>query len=358
MPEMRKQSRGVVSRWALGVGVTVLCILLLELLVRAFIPVRNVGASFSTYDPHQGKTLKPDFETVRVTPEFTMEFSTNAQGRRGEELPTPHGGILFIGDSFTMGYGVDDGREFPALVRERLAPTFGTVSTVNAGMGNNGNGRALRFLAREGDRIQPRVLVLQVCDNDFVDNLVEGLYSLGPDGELVEHTVPPPSLARRVQRVVDAVPGVADSYLLGLTQQLVRASPPPTVDTDVSTATTSPMDVLTYRLVEKTLRHAADRAWPVIAVMAHFEGERAERMRRLLERYGAHTIRVPMRRERPDLYYEVDAHWNEAGHVFVAERIANHLLANPALLGDAEAGGAPTEATEATAPDEPVSISH
>jgi hypothetical protein len=38
----------------------------MELLIRAFVPVRNVGPYFSTYDPFYGKVLKPNISVVRT----------------------------------------------------------------------------------------------------------------------------------------------------------------------------------------------------------------------------------------------------------------------------------------------------
>jgi hypothetical protein len=37
---------------------------------------------------------------------------------------------------------------------------------------------------------------------------------------------------------------------------------------------------------------------------------------------------VPGKRERPDLYFEVDGHWNSAGHAFAAERVLERLRAH------------------------------
>ena len=91
----------------IGIGVS-------ELFVRNFISVRDVGPSFTTYDPVYGTTLKKSFSAQRITPEFTMRFTTNSDGFRGPELGNLSSrSILFLGDSFTMGYGVNDGEEFP-----------------------------------------------------------------------------------------------------------------------------------------------------------------------------------------------------------------------------------------------------
>ena len=91
---------------------TLLTLALCEVVVRIFIPVRNVGPSLTIYDPVYGKRLKKNFTATRTTPEFTMQFTTNSLGFRGPEPEVfPYRPILFLGDSFTAGYGVNDGEE-------------------------------------------------------------------------------------------------------------------------------------------------------------------------------------------------------------------------------------------------------
>jgi hypothetical protein len=46
-----------------------------------------------------------------------------------------------------MGYGVDDDKEFPELVRRSLVKTYSKnfIAVVNSGIGDNGNGRWIKF---------------------------------------------------------------------------------------------------------------------------------------------------------------------------------------------------------------------
>jgi hypothetical protein len=36
-------------------------------------------------------------------------------------------------------------------------------------------------------------------------------------------------------------------------------------------------------------------------------------------------VHIPSKKGRPELYYKVDGHWNEAGHAFVAAQILKEL---------------------------------
>lgn len=198
-----------------------------ELVLRLFFPLRNVGPSFSEYDSVYGRRLKKDFSCERITREFRMQFSTNSLGFRGPEPDFfPEGGILFLGDSFTQGYGVNDGSEFPELVRKSLADRFGSKlhPVVNAGIGYTGTGRFLKFLRNEGKRFNPKIVVLQIMSNDFDDNLLEGMFSLTPNDSLIEHPVPQQSLSQQVYTFAEAIPGIADSYVFSLIKQVYFSS--------------------------------------------------------------------------------------------------------------------------------------
>ena len=124
-----------------------------------------------------------------------MQFTTNSLGFRGPEPDSfPNHPILFLGDSFTAGYGVNDDEESPALIRKALAKRYGAhrIPVVNTGLGDSGNGYWIKFLKKEGKRYDPRLVVLELCETDFEDNIREHLFGLSSLGELEELPVPPP----------------------------------------------------------------------------------------------------------------------------------------------------------------------
>src|SRR5262245_16119408 len=92
-----------------------------EVLVRLFADVHDIGPILSSFDPEYGKVPKRSFHATRRTPEFVMSFSTNSLGCRGAEPPPASPGakdLLCVGDSYCMGFGVNDGEEYPALVMQ------------------------------------------------------------------------------------------------------------------------------------------------------------------------------------------------------------------------------------------------
>ncbi len=322
--------------FVISIGIT---LVLGELFVRIAVRVRNVGPTISVYDPYYGKRLKKSFSTVRNTPEFTMRFSTNSEGFRGPEPDSfPRRGILFLGDSFTAGYGVNDSEEFPALVKAELTQRCGPnrIPVVNAAMGNTGNGYWIKFLQGEGKRYEPRLIVLQFCVNDFDDNITDQLYRLDASGAPVE--LPPriQSLLRRGQDLVDLIPGLSNSYLVSLIREALvekpngKSTPQALVDgQDEQVDTVS--ERLTLGILERVLSICEEEKWPVIALEVELGGHRLWELKELFERHRISLIVVPPRRERPDLYYRIDGHWNMKGHAFVSKLVIDQLFAENKL---------------------------
>jgi hypothetical protein len=297
-----------------------------EATLRALSPSRNVGPSFTSYDPVYGKRLKPGVSILRITPEFTMRLTTNSLGFRGPEPATfPAGAILFIGDSFTMGYGVDDGQEFPALVQKALTARRSSTPVVNTGLGANGNGRWVKLLRRDAVRFAPRAVVLQVQDNDFEDNPSEGLFTLSASGALVEEPIPDPGWTRGLQRLIENVPGLAYSHLIARFRQGFDPVMPLQAEAKTEPRSEPTVDPLTLRLIDESLAICADRHWPVIGVLADVREPKAAAVAALFAARAVPLLVVPGKPERPDLYYRIDGHWNAAGHQFAARLVLDEL---------------------------------
>lgn len=309
-----------------------------EVAVRIFVPVRNVGPSFSTFDSEYGRKLKRDFSCTRITPEFTMRFTTNSRGFRGPEFEDNAAApILFIGDSFTMGYGVNDGEEFPALIGKKLSSRSDVdrVSVVNAGIGNVGNGRWLRFLREEAVAMEPRMIVLQIAANDFSDNIKEALVTIGTDGEIIERVVRfERGMKHVVQTVVEAVPGLAYVRLVSLLRQLpLRRGAPVAAQADQAGRGNDEMQLvgrhITLGIIKKIIQTCRNREWPLLVISAELGGERLAQLSLFLAREGVEIVDLPTKSARPDLFYKVDGHWKASGHRHAADRIWGAILSSP-----------------------------
>src|SRR6185436_4804305 len=102
--------------------------------------------------------------------EFSTLIETNSVGLRDNENALIGPQVICLGDSYTMGWGVQQQESFP----QRLARISG-LKVLNAGMSSFGTVRELRKL-QTLDTANCQWIVLQYCDNDveetkpYVDN--------------------------------------------------------------------------------------------------------------------------------------------------------------------------------------------
>jgi hypothetical protein len=322
-----KSPSGRLSIDIVVVALTILLTLgLLELFVRSFVTVRNVGPVFTVYDPIYGKRLKANFHAIHISPEFRFAFNTNSLGMRDPE-PTSSvtDGVMFVGDSFTMGYGVEDNETFPAVLRANLESRAVTIPLLNTGMGLNGNGRWVKTFEYDAAKFRPRIVVFQVMANDFDDKLAEHLFELDGKGGLRELPIGPESVARKVQTLIDDTPGLPYSYLVGLA--LMAAEAAGIERSGGLNNTTDPTsDELTYTLVRVAVDKALASGADVIGLLVGLTGERRTKMMKIFQQRGLTCIDGPNKEESPDMFYKVDAHWNSAGHRRAAELLLPEIL--------------------------------
>ncbi len=310
-----------------------------ELVLRSsLISVRNVGASFTVYDEYYGKRLKSNFSTVRSTPEYSMQLTTNSLGFRGTEPEVfPAGSIVFLGDSFTLGYGVSDGEEYPSLVGDELGALFPNtrVPVVNAGIGDSGNGRWVKFLRTDADQFEPRLVVMQFMNNDFRDNFRERLFVLQEGSNELMEVPQRISSGRRLQSVIEFVPGLADTYLLGKLREIQVASP-----SAAGAAQQMPVDArvraaaerFAHRLVEEAIKICKEKGYPVLMLNAGVDGTPRQKLEALYEWYQVPHLWIPTKADRPDLYFEIDGHWNAAGHEYTAGTVIDFLREHGSII--------------------------
>ena len=107
------------------------------------------------------------------------------RGRREyrETKPTDYR-VLFLGDSFTYGLGVNDDQTFAAQVEKDLRAGRLSVEVMNAGCPGKGTDYALKCFQTVGRKFHPDLTVLGFFCNDFQDNARGEYYNIGSRGEL------------------------------------------------------------------------------------------------------------------------------------------------------------------------------
>jgi hypothetical protein len=110
--------------------------------------------------------LKRDLRARFVSSEFDVSFETDGMGRR---VPAPAGSelrMLGIGDSFTMGFGVEADETFLSVAAAHLAGRGVRGAAWNAGVLGYSPWNAARYLLGDGLRADPDVAIFQLWVGD------------------------------------------------------------------------------------------------------------------------------------------------------------------------------------------------
>lgn len=120
-------------------------------------------ATCARYDSGLFYTLKPGkFEYNNR--EFETTYEVNYQGFRDDEASLFYPKIIAIGDSYTMGWGVNQNETFAQIIENKLK-----LKVLNLGVSSYGTAREIKAL----DRIKTDSLthlIVQYCPNDAAEN--------------------------------------------------------------------------------------------------------------------------------------------------------------------------------------------
>jgi hypothetical protein len=159
-----------------------------EVGVRLFCP-QEVGPVRFACDPELGNIPVPGQHGERRFPGvFTFRYSNNSLGWRGsreypEKKQTDYR-VLFLGDSFVYGLGVNDDETVAARVEKALRADNLSVDVMNAGCPGKGTDYELKLFQTLGRKYHPDLTVLGFFSNDFQDNQASEYYNIGKRGEL------------------------------------------------------------------------------------------------------------------------------------------------------------------------------
>jgi len=118
----------------------------------------------STYNDDLFYTLKPSARFLFRNPEFADNFYTNAMGLRDDDSSLRKPTIICLGDSYAMGWGVEQHESFPEQL-ERLLKR----KVLNAAVSSYGTVRELTNLYRL-DTTALETIIIQYCRNDYREN--------------------------------------------------------------------------------------------------------------------------------------------------------------------------------------------
>ena len=122
-------------------------------------------------DPYLGWSGKPNLRLYFRRPEFDALVQHDAEGWRQPEPPrpaAPSSRILVVGDSFTWGWGVNQGEVFTDLLQAALPAT---VAVYNRSVPGFGTAQEYLLLQRELAARVYDAVVLMFYMNDLSDNI-------------------------------------------------------------------------------------------------------------------------------------------------------------------------------------------
>ncbi len=146
----------------------------LEIALRLF-GFDSYQVDFSVYDNVPGDiTPRQDIVWRLDYIDHSFHISINEQGFRnpGKLTPDARYRIMCLGDSSTMGYGVDDDKTYPARLSTFLQYQYpGLCDVVNAGTIGYTIDDERAYLEEKGFRLEPDLIVLEVFFNDVIEKV-------------------------------------------------------------------------------------------------------------------------------------------------------------------------------------------
>lgn len=176
-----------------GVLISVLTMILLtlfgEFYVRNFVLVTKSSGNCTLLDPIVKFRGAPGSECSSRTPEWNVTNKHNSFGLRSPEisLDKKEGAyrILYLGDSFVQGYGVEEGKSFPRLVEKELNKKYQgkpNIEVINAGVPNYSPLLEYLYLKNYGLKFDPDLVILEFDLTDFSNDLAYALEATYENG--------------------------------------------------------------------------------------------------------------------------------------------------------------------------------
>jgi hypothetical protein len=283
-------------------------------------------------------------------------------GLRGGEIAwhKPEGStrVIVLGDSYAFGLGVDEEHTFVRQLETFLNARFPEDSeyqVINMGVTGYATDQEYILFQEIGMRLAPDLVILVVCDNDFLANTENFAYrryykpffELDTRGDVVLRGSPVPRLSRR-QRIKLFLG--QESTLWNFVRSRKSNSLAPILDFfEVDTPRPSGMSQIqiTTRLVAEIADRAEAAGARFLTINTAHRGERTplfHEMRPQLERLRIHQLGLEeflerARTDAPGMLWDFgeDKHWNRDAHRLAAEIVSGHLFRHGLLSSKPEA---------------------
>jgi hypothetical protein len=173
-----------------------------EGLVRVSMP-QNIGALAPWYESHSVYRFRhyPNLDAERNWG-TSYRLRTNSHGIRAdhEEAYRSPGEtrIVVLGDSQTLGLGVDNEDTFVQRTQRQLRRKFGAVDVLNLGVSAYGPDQEFLLFLEEGRKYSPRICVIAVCLENDLDDVKRSSVAFRLEGDRLTFIPYEPPLAKRL----------------------------------------------------------------------------------------------------------------------------------------------------------------
>lgn len=129
-----------------------------------YVNVVQIVPECSEYDSCFYYNLKPNNTCTFSNVEFSNAVTSNSKGMRDDDSSLVKPEVICLGDSYIMGWGVDQNQAVPAVLEQMTGK-----KVLNAGMSSFGTAREIKRL-KVLDTSALKYLVIQYCPNDNEEN--------------------------------------------------------------------------------------------------------------------------------------------------------------------------------------------
>jgi len=165
----------------------IIALLISELIVRTFIGDKIVlfpcYTETATYGEYQIRRNIPNSSYKHTSSDGKWSFKINNNGFRSDKNYSYHKSpdtlrILLLGDSFTLGWEVDQDEMFSVILENYLNNNGIGAEVLNAGVSGFGAAEELIYYENEGYKYKPDIIILGFFGNDFNNNIMANLFTL------------------------------------------------------------------------------------------------------------------------------------------------------------------------------------
>ena len=288
-----------------------------------------------------GKYLRTNSQRFRNNEDFTLQ------------VPPGKTRIICSGDSFTLGFGVDNDDTWPQLLAARAT----NIETVNMGQGGYGADQAYLWYKRDGAPLDHKIQILALISPDFYRMQHSSFNGYGKpmlaveNDRLVTTNVPVPrSMEVWSPKLARAANALSNLNLTRLLRTVFKLDTAASMTESRKERNQQTSVVVSYMLDDLTAINRAKNSVLVLAYLPTQEehvGDLATSWRKFLAEYArqrgilyfdlAEDFRHLSPRELDKLFIARGAldfpgaagHYTEAGNAFIADLIYQRLLANP-----------------------------